>query len=112
MNYVTNIIFFQSLFLIIWFETDAFVEYCRIIKPLCKWFKIKEFDEAYNNDFELTYHLFLRKTYNNFFVRLITCPICVSIWLSIVLSINDIIKMPMICIISLFIYYLFNRIRQ
>ena len=77
-------IFINVFFMYIWFNTDAFIEYFQHIKYLSDLFKIKEyfsFREKFNN---LNYHTFLLLNYNNFFIRLITCPSCLGVWLSFI----------------------------
>jgi len=75
-----NYIFISILLLIVWFKTDAFLEYVKLFR-LSKLFKVDKFEKEKLQDFELNYHLYLRKYHNNFFTRLITCPICLSVWL-------------------------------
>ena len=108
--------FIEGLFLIvtvliIWFNTDAFVEYSRLLHiPVVK---VKEFSVAYEKDCTLSYHTFLLMNYNNFFTRLITCPICTSFWLSIITGIFvnlHIIEYPMLFILSLYGYELYNKL--
>lgn len=102
-----------TLILIVWFNTDAFVEYSRILR-LNHLFKIDKFDEAYKNDFELTYLLYLRRDHNCFFVRLITCPTCLAFWLSLIGSITSDVgfSMPFVYLLSVFLYYLFVKIQK
>ena len=69
-----------AMILLIWFRTDAFLEYCRA-------FHLKVFYENYdflkeNDDARMTYHEYLLKYHNNFFTRLITCPVCSSVWIA------------------------------
>lgn len=71
-----------AFFLLIWFKTEAYVEYCRLFK-LNRISHYKDYDEKKKNDVSLTYHYYLREYHNGFFIRLITCPICVSVWLAI-----------------------------
>ena len=71
-----------SLILLVWFRTDAWVEYCRLFG----WDAIsfyRDFDIQRQSDITLTYHIYLRRYHDCFFVRLITCPICLSIWLGL-----------------------------
>jgi len=70
---------------IIWFETEAFVEYIKLFR--LDWFKVNEYLNAKKLNFELTYHSYLLANHNNFFIKLITCPICFTTWLSIILSV-------------------------
>ena len=71
-----------ALILVIWFKTDAFLEYCRLFHLNSISF-YKDFDTKQVEDASLTYHIYLRRYHNCFFVRLITCPICLGIWLGI-----------------------------
>ena len=104
------LIFFQALILLVWFNTDAFIEYLKYL-PF-DLFKIKSYFTAKQNDVTLTYHNYLLFNYNNFFIRLITCPICLNVWLSIINCIifTNILYIPIVCIISLFIYYLLTKL--
>lgn len=108
--------FIEGLFLIVsvlivWFNTEAFVEYSRLLHlPLVK---VKEYSLAKERDCTLSYHTYLLLHYNNFFVRLITCPICTSFWLSIVVGIcADIsfIHYPALFILSLYLYEAYNKL--
>jgi hypothetical protein len=75
-----------ALILLIWFRTDAWLEYTRIFH--LNWLSFyKEFDVKYKDDVSLTYLHFLRRDHNCFFIRLITCPICMAIWLGLILAI-------------------------
>jgi hypothetical protein len=105
-----NIIFLQSLILLCWFNTDAFIEYFKYI-PSDK-FKIKAYLTAKSSDVTLTYHMYLLLNHYNFFVKLITCPICLNTWLSIMSSAFGIsfIYIPVVCILSLLIYYLLVKL--
>jgi len=108
--------FIEGLFLIvsiliIWFNTEAFVEYSRLFNlPLVK---VKEYLIAKERDCTLSYHTYLLLNYNNFFIRLITCPICTSFWLSIIIGIcagMNFIKYPILFICSLYLYELYNKL--
>jgi len=101
-----NFIFLQSLILLIWFNTDAFVEYLQYI-PF-DIFKIKAYLKAKKNDVTLEYKNYILFNHTNFFVKLVCCPICLNVWLSIIsgLILSNISVIPIICILSLVIYYL------
>lgn len=79
-------IFFSSsivaFFLLIWFKSDAYIEYCRLFH-LNRISHYKDYEEKKKNDISLTYHGYLRQYHNCFFVQLVTCPICTTVWLSI-----------------------------
>ena len=99
-------IFLISLILLIWFKTEAILEYGSLI-GLSKFLKCKEFQEKkVTVEYPLTYPRFLRMSYDNFFIRMVTCPICICVWLSIVFSIvyGCLLVFPFICILSLMLY--------
>jgi hypothetical protein len=71
--------------LYVWFQTDAVIEWAELLK--LKFFKYHEY-----RAFKLTplskmvnnYSEFLAYKYSSsFFIRLITCPICLTVWLNI-----------------------------
>lgn len=98
-----------AMMLLIWFKTEAFVEYCRVLK-LDRFYK--DYDIKKEGDARLTYLMYLRRYHDSFFIRLITCPICLSIWLSGGLAIvtwNPIV-LPSVMIGGLFIYGVIDRL--
>ena len=71
-----------ALILLIWFRTEAWLEYCRLFHlDIASGYK--DFDNKQKQDVSLTYILYLRKYKNCFGIRLVTCPICFAIWLGI-----------------------------
>lgn len=98
--------------LIIWFKTDAFIEYTKLLK-LDKWFSVDDYEKHKSNDFELTYHLYLRSHKNTFLSRLVTCPICLTTWMFMIVLILD--SMSNFClnvIVTLSLYYLFSKLMR
>ena len=75
-----NHCFFIAFVLIIWLKTDAFVEYARLF-GLSKILEIDLFDNR--TSYELNYPSFLLVHHNNFLTGLISCPICLGVWLNI-----------------------------
>ncbi len=51
------IILIYTFLLVIWFNTEAFVEYSHFLK--LKWFKVNDYLNAKETDFTLTYHSYL-----------------------------------------------------
>lgn len=98
---------FITAVLVVWFRTEAFVEYCNFLK-----IKIPQ------NRTDLTYPQFLYVTYKNektirsFIIKLITCPMCLSLWLSIIFGIPtiDIFAVPLLYTVVLFTYFSLIRI--
>lgn len=110
MESIINIIFLQVLILLVWFNTDAFEEYFRHISGNI--FKLKSYQKAKKNDLTLDYIHYLMYNHNCFFVRLITCPICFNVWLSIINSILflGLVYMPITFTISLLIYLILKKL--
>lgn len=81
---------FTVFCLYIWFDTNAFVEYLNIIdKALGKFTKEKnESIEKYYKQKELspsvTYPEFLFMESESFFTNLISCPVCLGVWINII----------------------------
>jgi hypothetical protein len=100
--------------LIIWFKTDAFVSYCQLFNWLNP---IKDYIA---NPTELSYPQFLyinkdllaKNKTNLFLIKLISCPLCVTLWLS--LAICTITGVPFLFLAvycaALIVYQLTSRI--
>jgi hypothetical protein len=74
-----------STILIVWFKTEAFIEYGQLLR-LTKVFFIEDFKNEQKNNPGLDFLLFLSIRKNCFFTRLITCPLCFGFWLSLISS--------------------------
>jgi hypothetical protein len=68
--------------LYIWHNTEVFVEYLTLFR-LDNFFHIKKYKEKQETNSMIDYETFLLTNHNGFFVRLITCPICVSVWMNL-----------------------------
>ena len=71
--------------LVVWFRTEAFEEYATLIGG-DKFFRVRAFRKSRERNAALTYHTFLLKKHESFFIRLITCPYCLCAWLCLVAS--------------------------
>lgn len=114
-----------SLVLLIWFRTDAWLEYCRLFGLDCISF-YSDYEKKKYNDVTLTYHIYLRRYHDSFFIRLITCPICLSVWLGIVFILAKaaigflflgflaafliLLDLPILILVSLAIYGIIDRL--
>lgn len=106
-----TLLFLFVFVLIIWFNTEAFVEYSHLLK--LKWFKINAYLTAKDSDFTLTYHSYLLQKHNSFFTRLITCPFCLNFWLILIGKFifgYSFIEIPTIYVTSLITYFIFNKL--
>lgn len=72
-----------TLTLLIWFKSDAIVEYGSLI-GLSSVLRIDRFRQTRISiaPQSLSYPAFLRMQGDNFMTRLINCPLCLSIWIS------------------------------
>lgn len=70
-----------SLFVV--FKTTAVYEYFKILPLPERLTKIKEYEKERNRDFTLSYKMFWMTTHDSFFTRMVTCPYCLSAWLSL-----------------------------
>ena len=99
--------FFIALILLIWFKTDAFVEYFTLL-GFGNQIKSDEYENKKRlEEYQLTYPRFLRMKYDTFIIKIITCPICLSVWLTFIFGIFlvvSVIVLPTLCITSLIIY--------
>ena len=84
---IDNIIlsFIPVFALIIWFNTEAFVEYAKYIPILKNIFLINKYIDSKLMMPDIKYLDFLLMEKNCFFTRLISCPICVNTWINIFL---------------------------
>lgn len=98
-----------AMILLIWFRTDAFLEYCRVFKLTIFY---KDYDEKKKEDARLTYHGYLLQYHNNFFTRLITCPVCSSVWIAGILSLVTLkaYTLPTSVVGGLILYLIIDRL--
>ena len=107
---ILTIICIISLILLIFFRTDAYIEYCRLFH-LNFLSHYKDFDIKYKEDVSLTYIQYLRRYHNCFFIRLITCPICLAVWLGIIAAIfTTVIFLPIYIVGGLLLYTIIDRL--
>jgi hypothetical protein len=97
--------------LIGWFETNAFEYYARYFN-FGHWTRLHEYDEE-DPDRIMDYLSFIRAKYssNSFMVALITCPVCLSVWLCVISSIvfSVLYYFPIVYLLSLVVYLSVKR---
>lgn len=76
---ILTIICLIAVNLLIWFRTEAWLEYTRLLR-LNFLSDYKGYEAAKSQDVMLTYNNFLRQKHDCFIVRLVTCPICSAVW--------------------------------
>jgi hypothetical protein len=99
-----------SYFLLVWLRTDAFAEYMLLFR-ITRFFRIEEYKQIRADGYDGNYIDFLNQYYNDsFFVRLLSCPICISFWLGLsctfIWGLDGLLIAPLI----LFFYLLFNKL--
>ena len=98
---------FVAVILILWFRTEVVIEYGKMLRM--NWLLFySDYEELKKQDLRLTYLGYLRQYHNNFFTRLITCPICLSVWLSIL--VGSISTIPFIIIGGLMLYLIVDKL--
>lgn len=98
---------FVTLALIIWFKTNAFVEYTHLFK-IGKWFKVDTYIEM---ETDQTFPDFLKEYYNCFLTRLMSCPICTSVWLGLfAAALTSLAAYPIITVFGLFLYLTISKL--
>lgn len=102
------------LVLLVWFDSEAFVEYAKLAGGGL-FFKIDEYEEAQKSRASLDYLGYLTEKYNTFFIRLISCPLCLSIWVSILVTFlvtDSLLLFPTCNVISLIIYKITSNLLE
>ena len=96
--------------LLVWFRTEAWLEYTRLFRLNFLSF-YKDFDAKYKEDVSLTYLVYLRRYHYCFFTRLITCPVCMAVWLGIASGIiTNLVFVPVYIIGGLLLYLIADRL--
>ena len=109
MLYLFNIISFIVTILILWFKTDAFIDYCKLFNVFTQ--TVKNFNYSTSISFPqflyVTYKNSMKNRFKLFLLKLVTCPLCLSLWLSVIFSIlfGYFFCFPLFYISSLFIYF-------
>jgi hypothetical protein len=100
--------FINIFLLVVWFKTEAFIEYNNIIKIFKSIFKVKEYDMFRKENPDIDYNTFLLIRYNSFFTRLISCPICLNTWFCIlsIPFIHNIFNIFLNFSVSLILYFI------
>ncbi len=100
-----------SFLLLVWLNTNAFVEYITLLRYR-NLFKLEEYEKLRDEGYPDNYISFLREYYKDYFwVRLLSCPICVSTWIGILYSLCfGIYPGFAVAPLTLFFYLVFNRI--
>lgn len=106
-------IFISSFLYIVLYNTNAFAEYVKYIPLINKKLKIKDYFEYLNlvNDQSVLYLQYIAMFYNNFFIKLITCPLCLGFWINFGLALyyKNIMNLFITYVVSVIIYGIFRK---
>jgi len=98
--------------LIVWFKTDAFVEYCKVLNLKFLLFNYNSLELTFPQYLYTQRNVLFKHPITIFFIKIITCPFCLSFWLCLFASVvitNPLATFPLyIC--SLFLYLLFGKL--
>jgi hypothetical protein len=99
---------------IVLFHTNVIYEYFKYSKFISKILRITDYIQyqELTGDKDILYISYLATIYNNFFIKLITCPLCLGFWINLILSIisGDIFNIFIYYVTSVTIYSLFKLI--
>ena len=97
--------------LIMWFDTHALYEYIKLFR-LQKIFGLAEYEERLSK-FGMYLHEYLISKDDNFLFRLLSCPICLSVWINLILSVichQSVLIFFGAQYVSLILYFLFKKL--
>lgn len=107
--------FYTVFALILWFEGDVTNFISKALRnPL--WLKRNEYEEyQLNEDLTASYPEFLYNKYPSFLTKLLSCPICLTFWLTLFHSIlifkfNFILILPVSYCMSLYLYLAIKKL--
>lgn len=103
-------VFWVIFLLFIWFKTDAIEKYSSLFF-LNRFTKVDKFIEYKKINPIVEYLPFLRTTYKNFFVNLITCVPCFNFWIVLLLVViyKILALYPIVYLLSYIIFKLLNK---
>lgn len=104
-------IFWINFILFLWFETDGFIEYCKLFR-ISKIFRIDDY-EIYKKESNpgITYHSYIRQKVKSFWSKLFTCVPCLNFWLVLFFTsvFNNLYLYPVVYIISYITYKILKK---
>ena len=103
--------------LIIWFQTNAFIEWVKLLR-VGKFFKSDEYDKYSEEELDpVTYPYFLLLKQNSFFNKIISCPYCLNVYLCLLMfgPLSQYISwwyFSVTYIVSICIYFVVKRLEK
>jgi hypothetical protein len=103
-------IFWVVFILFIWFNTDAFIQYGKLLK-LDKLTKINLWESYRLTNPKITYLEYLSIKHRGFFTKLITCKPCLNFWITLIICLffDSLIQFPVIYMLSYITHKLIEK---
>jgi hypothetical protein len=104
-----------ALVLLVWFHSEAFLEYAAMVGG-SRFFLIDDFRkkqaEAVYPAAHMDYVQYLQAYHNSFFTRLLSCPLCFSVWVTLITCFfsEAFIVFPISNVLGLIIYRLTSKV--
>jgi hypothetical protein len=99
-----------ALILLIWFRSEAWLEYTKLFHLNFLSF-YKDYELKKKDDVSLEYLVYLRRYHNCFLIRLVTCPICLSIWIGLAFCIFTFpFQFPVVVVGGLLLFKLIDNL--
>jgi|10_taG_2_1085330.scaffolds.fasta_scaffold09256_1 hypothetical protein len=111
---ILHSVFFIVTVMVVWFKTNAFVEYVSFFH-INKFFYIDDYRKKSDEDPLVDYPMYLLVHRTSFFTKLISCPICLSIWFSlgaIVFFEMPLVNFGIIEVTTLFVYFILCKVME
>jgi hypothetical protein len=106
----TNQISLINFILLVWFHTDAFLEYFKLFR-LGFLFRIDKYYEYKKINPDISYIDFITIKNPNFLTKLFSCPYCLNFWLTLFscFIFKNFLIFPLIYMFSIVIYIVLKR---
>jgi hypothetical protein len=107
---IIELVSFIASVLFIWFKTEAFVEYCKLLNLFKS--HIKEYELTAAITFPQYLFRITKNSKYKFIFGLITCPVCLCLWLSFLgcLLTGCLVYTFIVYILTLFVYFNLSRV--
>ena len=100
--------------LYVFFKTTAVYEYLKLLPLPEKITKMKEYEAERRHNFTMSYKEFFTTNYDTFLIRLLTCPYCLSAWLSLIFCgiFSCFMWLPVVYLVGLASYFFISLLYQ
>jgi hypothetical protein len=105
-----NQISLVNFVLLVWFHTDAFLQYLKLLK-LGFLFRVNKYYEYKKINPDISYIDFLAIKNPNFFTKLFSCPYCLNFWITLIscFLFKNLFIFALIYMVSVVIYIILKK---